>query len=114
MRFSMKRALGYVIVFSSLFLWAGCNALFGPDWVEVSPEHPTVAVGATQQFRLRAIYTNPPSGSDVTRDSGWSSSNPAVATISATGLATAIAPGETLITGRYQGDSDDTRFTVTP
>jgi len=37
--------------------------------------------------------------------SGWTSSNRAVATISATGVITAIAPGTTLITGAFDGGS---------
>ena len=114
MRFWMKGTFSYVIVVFCLGMWVGCEALFGPDYVEVSPEHPTVAIGTKQQFKLRAIYLNPYYDEDKTGVSDWSSSNNAVATISATGLATAIAPGETLITGRYRGNKDATRFTVMP
>jgi hypothetical protein len=42
----------------------------------------------------------------------WSSSNTAVATIPKYGVATAIAPGETLIMGRYRTHSDNTRLTI--
>jgi uncharacterized protein YjdB len=77
------------------------------SFVEVSPEHPSIVVGATQQFKLRAFYLN----EDKTGVTEWSSSNPAVATISKYGVATAIAPGEALITGRYRSD-DNTRLTV--
>lgn len=114
MRFWIKGTFSYVIVVSCLCFWSACYALFGPTYVQVSPEHPSVTVGATQQFKLRAYWTNPYRDEDKTGITDWTSSNPAVATISTSGLATAVAPGETLITGKYRSDSDDTRFTVTP
>ena len=114
MRFWMRRTFSYVLVVSALCLWSGCEALLGPDLVEVSPEHPTVVVGATQQFKLTATYFSPTYVEDKTGVTEWSSSNTAVATISQSGLAKAIAPGETLITGKYRSSRDDTRFTVTP
>jgi hypothetical protein len=40
---------------------------------------------------------------DLTSVAAWESSNPKVATVSTTGLLTAIADGETTITGACQG-----------
>src|SRR3982751_2420189 len=95
----MNRTFSYVIVVSLCVFWSGCAVFYGPDYVKVSPEHPSVVVGATQQFKLRAFYLNPTYNEDKTGVTEWSSSNPAVATISKYGVATAIAPGEALITG---------------
>jgi len=114
MRLWMKGIFSYVIVVSCICFCPACDVFYGPDYVEVSPEHPTVVAGAKQQFKLRAVYLKPYYDEDKTGVTDWFSSNTAVATISKFGVATAIAPGETLITGRYRSDSDDTRLTVTP
>jgi hypothetical protein len=93
-----------------LLVLVGCELFCGPVYVEVSAKHPTVVAGAKQRFKLRAIYLNPCHDEDKTGVTEWSSSNNAVATISKYGVATAIASGETLITGRYRSDSDNTRL----
>jgi hypothetical protein len=111
-RFWMNKTFSCLIVISLCGFWSACEIFYGPAYVEVSPEHPSIVVGATQQFKLRAFYLNPTYNEDKTGVTEWSTSNPAVATISKYGVATAIAPGEALITGRYQSDSDNTRLTV--
>jgi len=98
----------------SLFFWSGCDALYGPLLVEISPEDPSISLGATQQFKMRASYSDPYHSEDKTGVTEWSSSNSAVATISQVGLATAIAPGVTVIKGKYRDQSDDTTLTVKP
>ena len=64
------------ILLCSLIFAIGCDVFYGPDRVEISPEDPSITVGVTQQFRLRAFYTNPYSDEDKTGVSDWSSSNP--------------------------------------
>jgi hypothetical protein len=59
MGFGIKRTFSYVVVVFCLCFWSACDVLYGPDYVEVSPEHPIVIVGARQQFKLRAYYRNP-------------------------------------------------------
>jgi len=86
--------------------------LYGPDWVEISPEDPSITVGTTQQFSLRAFYINRYADEDKTGVSDWLSSNPSVATVSKVGVATAVAPGVTVIKGKYRDHSDDTTLTV--
>ena len=67
---------------------------------DISPVNPSVVVGSTIQFTFATT-----SESATTT---WSSSNPAVATInSATGLATSVAVGTTVITVNYDDDGDD-------
>ena len=111
--FSFKTSLRQVAFLLCILSFAmGCDVFYGPDRVEISPEDPSITVGATQQFRLRAFYTNPYSNEDKTGVSDWSSSNPSVATVSNVGLATAVAPGVTVIEGKYKDHSDDTTLTV--
>lgn len=62
----------------------------------LKPTQATVKVGATQRFLSERLYTDGKT-EDRSPDATWTSSNPAVATISQ-GLATAVAAGTTLIT----------------
>ena len=67
--------------------------------VELLPETPSVNQGSTQQFAATAVASNKktPAGWTVGAYQ-WSSSDPTVATINPTGLATAVGPGTTTIT----------------
>jgi hypothetical protein len=60
----------------------------------LSPQTPVLDVGGTVQFRATV-----PTCNGVPRDTTvtWRSSVPAVATVDSTGLATALAPGQTII-----------------
>ena len=71
--------------------------------VSVSPGSASLSVGQTAQLTamLRDANGNPLSG----RTLSWSSNNPAVATVSASGLATAIAAGSAVITAASEGKS---------
>ncbi|HKD39541.1 MAG TPA: beta-propeller fold lactonase family protein, partial [Myxococcaceae bacterium] len=64
--------------------------------IAVAPSNPTVVVGKTQQFTANATVVDG-SSQDVTGSVGWSSSNTTVASINASGLATALAVGTTTI-----------------
>lgn len=58
--------------------------------------------GLTSQ--LRAVVTlSDSTNSDVTSSASWQSSAPNIATISSTGLVTAVAPGMTTLTATYRG-----------
>ena len=61
-----------------------------------------LAVGSTQQFTATALYTD---GKivDVTAQATWASSNPSIATVSSTGLATGVSPGKASISAFYSG-----------
>src|SRR5262249_41776474 len=60
--------------------------------ITVTPSNPIVAPGFTQQFAATGNY-NDETHQDLTAQAGWSSSDTTVATIDATGLATAIKGG---------------------
>jgi hypothetical protein len=75
--------------------------------VEVAPSTASVPVGATQVFTATGLYkdsSNVLSNYDVTGQPGgaWKSSNTTAGTIDSTGLATALAAGQTSITFTVQ------------
>ncbi|HTV81276.1 MAG TPA: Ig-like domain-containing protein [Acidobacteriaceae bacterium] len=71
----------------------------------VTPTNPSVAMGSTQQFTATATYTDGTTG-NVTDLATWSAGSSQVATINASGLATAVDPGTTYI----QADVDDATY----
>lgn len=79
--------------------------------IAVTPTSASVPVGGTQQFTATATYSDGTT-SDVTSTSAWSSSNTSVATINATGLATAVANGQATLTATYQGKSGSATLTT--
>jgi hypothetical protein len=83
----------------------------------VTPENPSVPLGATQQFTAIGTFTDN-SEQDVTESVTWSAGNQAVAGVSNTagtkGLATAQAIGSTTIRAASGNVSGQTVLTVTP
>jgi concanavalin A-like lectin/glucanase superfamily protein/Big-like domain-containing protein/ASPM-SPD-2-Hydin domain-containing protein len=91
---------GMTTISAALGSVAGSTTMAAQDWVvsiTVAPPTATILPGTNQQFSATATYA---SGliNDVTGAVLWSSSSPTVATINATGLATSVAIGQTLIT----------------
>ena len=81
--------------------FGACNDEDGPPpaavaSVTVSPTSATIVEGATRTFTAAAFDTNgqPVAAVEFT----WGTSNPAVATVSAVGIATGVAPGDATIT----------------
>ena len=68
--------------------------------ITVTPLYPRIPVGATQQFIATGAYSDGTSH-DITGLVTWTSANTAVATISTSGLATAVAAGQSLITAAF-------------
>ncbi|CAM4138034.1 Ig-like domain-containing protein [Nocardiopsis rhodophaea] len=62
----------------------------------------------TQQFTATTDQDQ-----DVTADAEWSSSDTGVVTVDASGVATAVAPGEATITATYRGLEATAEVTVT-
>jgi uncharacterized protein YjdB len=85
--------------------------------IDVTPSHPSAALGTTQAFVATGIYTDS-STQDVTNQVTWSSSNPAIATVSnaegSRGLATTVGVGSTTITATLGDKSGSTTFSVSP
>ena len=82
-----------------------------PSSLAITPANPSVPLGTTQQLTATSIYADG-TQHDVTTQVIWSSSNTSVATINATGLATAVALGTSTITATLAGLSGSTTLTV--
>ena len=74
--------------------------------IQVTPPSPSIANGLTQQFTATGTYTDN-STQDLTQAATWSSSVPAVATISnaggTNGLASSAGTGSTNVTASFSG-----------
>lgn len=80
--------------------------------VEITIPAATLQVGQTTTI---AAVAKSAEGSTLTgRTFTWSSSNTAVATVSPSGVVTAVSPGETSITATSEGKSADGAITVVP
>lgn len=80
--------------------------------ITVTPANPSIAAGATRQMTatLKDAGGNVLTGRTVT----WSSGTTTVATISSSGVVTAIRTGTSVITATSEGKSGSTTATVTP
>jgi uncharacterized protein YjdB len=105
---TISAALGGVSGNSALSVSASAPTLSS---IAVTPANPTLNAGATQQFTATATYSDG-STKDVTSTVTWTSSAAAVATISPSGLATAVAQGSATITAALNGSSGSTTLTV--
>ena len=81
--------------------------------IAVTPANPSIPKGTTQQFTATGTYSDG-SLSDLTTSAAWSSSNPTVASVSATGLAATAAQGATTVSASVGSISGSTQLTVTP
>lgn len=83
-----------------------------PSSVEVLPANPTAVVGTTVQFTATAHFEDGDT-EDVTGESIWASGTAGVATIDATGLATTLSTGMSVITATHDEVPGTTTLTVT-
>jgi trimeric autotransporter adhesin len=79
--------------------------------VVVSPDRTSLEVGQTQQFQAAVLDSNDQELTD--RTVTWTSSAPAVATVSSTGLVTAVAEGHATIQAYSEGRSGSASVSVT-
>ena len=81
--------------------------------ITVAPAAPSIEEGQTQQFTATGNYSDS-STQDLTATAAWSSTNPATATISATGLASGILAGASNISATHDSVTSNTAvLTVT-
>ena len=77
------------------------------DSITVSPTTQSVLIGQTVQFTATGSYghgsNHPAAIRDVTSKATWTSSSPSIATVSTTGLVTAVAAGTATITASMNG-----------
>lgn len=105
MHLRLRRALAIFSLLSVTVLLTSCCGKFFKDAtdlvaVSISPSNNTITPGNTQQFSATGTYQSS-SGStgDITGQTVWTSSDPSVATIDASGIATGVAYGSTTIKG---------------
>jgi uncharacterized protein YjdB len=99
----------------TMAMFTGCSAT-QVDTVTISPTSQTLQVAQTAQFTATGTISHgqhPSSSETVTDTVTWTSSAPAVAVISSTGLATAISPGTTTITATMSGFPGQVSATAT-
>jgi Big-like domain-containing protein len=106
--------LNFILLASSL-MWTGCSSSSSPrlESIALAPGTASVAKGLTQQFTATGTFTDG-STKNLTNSAMWTSGDAAVATISATGLATTLDTGSTTIQASAQGVEGSTQLTVSP
>src|SRR5471030_749339 len=78
----------------------------------ITPAHPTLPVGGTQQLTVIATYSDG-STVDVTRSSSYSSASSSMVGVGAsTGLSTGLASGSSVVSASFGGQSVSTTVTV--
>ena len=88
----------------------------GLESISVSPTSNTVALGESRQFRAYGHYTAPPGGTGETREITsavtWEAANPAIASVSAAGVALSKGVGNTNLTARLSAHTASASLTV--
>jgi uncharacterized protein YjdB len=79
--------------------------------VAVSPPSASLTVGAT--LSLAATITDEHGDPVASALPDWATTHPAVATVDAAGLVTAVAPGQTTLAATFGGAAGHTLVTVT-
>ncbi|WP_373990543.1 ice-binding family protein [Duganella sp. BuS-21] len=118
------KTLSCSIGFLAVTLLAGCgggdqgrDAILGVPAatlvaLAVTPATSSVAAGTTQQFSATATYSD---NSSQTVVAAWTTATPAVATVAAaTGLASGVSVGNSVISAAYNGKTASATLTVTP
>ncbi len=80
--------------------------------ISISPQNPSITVGATQQFSATATYTDGTTG-NVTNIVQWATQAAQVATASVGGSVTAVGQGNTVVSASSGGVTRSTNLTVT-
>ena len=96
----VRRCVTGILLLCVATALVGCGNPQGLDSVQVSPASQSLAVGQTVQFTATGTYgnANHSSSQNITTSVTWTSSIPSVATVSASGVATAVSAGTTTIT----------------
>ena len=118
----LYRSIFTASVFMALTAGAGCGGTSdasisgkGVANVEIEPNKATLTTGTMLQFKAMAVYADGTSN-DVTRDPStvWNTSNPEIATVSKTGMVSALQEGLVDISADYKGEKANEHFAVTP
>ena len=107
MKIHLRLAIEVLVSLALLLLLTGCCKFFrGSNDVtglSIGPTNTSIQPGNTQQFSATGTFGGSSGGSgDITARTNWKSSDPTIATIDGTGLATGIAFGTVTISGSCQ------------
>jgi Ricin-type beta-trefoil lectin domain-like/Bacterial Ig-like domain (group 2) len=75
--------------------------------LSISPNQPSVNIGGTTQLTATATYSDG-SSTNISSSVAWSSADPRMASVSASGIASGSATGNVAITASYQGQTAST------
>src|SRR5271157_1782791 len=105
MRFSLvARAIGLLSVLACFgsFLSCGSGSAARLAQISITPANQSIPKGTTLQLSAMGTYGN---GGTLALDASvtWQTSQPAVATIDAQGIVTAVGQGVTQVSASYQG-----------
>jgi hypothetical protein len=107
------RSIGLVIAVTMIVASLSACSTSPTTVSSVAVTGATPAIGASSQFSAVATFSGGTT-QDVTSTATWQSSNVAVATVSATGMVTAIAPGNATISATYQTVAGSDTITLNP
>lgn len=115
---------GYLLAGALLVLLGGCYYYEDEDdggagtepppvlvSIAVSPDGGSLAAGMARQFAVTGAYDDG-FRLDITYEAAWRSSDPRIATVSATGLVRAVSTGSALITATVGGFTDSAVLAV--
>ena len=101
-----RPVVSMLLFISVALLLLNCDT-YKKTGLSITPTNATMgAIGDTLQFRAIETSTaspHPSTSTDVTSQVTWTSTNPAVATISSSGVATSVGTGATTITATTNG-----------
>lgn len=113
-RWAKIMSLAFVLVACGFLTTACGSSSTAPSAVNtVTVTGAAPAVGATAQYSAVANLSNG-STEDVTTSATWTSSNPGVATVSSTGLVTAIAQGNVSISATFDSVTGTAQAALVP
>ena len=103
---SARSCLKFILAVCVIAPIIGCGSAL-VDSISVSPSSQGINIGQSVQFTATGTYghgpSHPAAQHDVTGKATWTSSAPTVATVSSTGLVTAVAGGTATITATMNG-----------
>lgn len=79
--------------------------------IAVAPAVPSLVIGQQVQFVATGLYSDQ-SSKNLSAQATWSSTSPSVATIGASGLASALTPGDTTVTASVQALSATVQLNI--